>query len=107
MTALGARETLSARRRLAIVAILLALVGIVAYHHSEPSDMDGMVVGAVCMAVLGASTAALAVEALGLRLPRPPVSQFPGLLFLTRPAPVRGTPARAGPLFLRFSVLRR
>jgi hypothetical protein len=108
MTALRVREALSTpRRRLAILAVLLALVGLVAYHHSEPSDMDGMVVGAVCLAVLGGAAAALAVEVLRLRLPRPPVSQRPGLLFATRPAPVRGIPARAGPLYLRLAVLRR
>lgn len=108
MTALGIRESLSTpRRRLAILAVLLALVGIVAYHHSEPSDMDGMALGAVCLAVIGGATAALAVDVLRLRLPRPPVFHRPGLRFLGRPAPVRGIPARAGPLYLRFAVLRR
>ncbi len=108
MTVLRVREGLSTpRRRLAILAVLLALVGIVAYHHSEPSEMDGMALGAVCLAVLGGATAALAVEVLRVRLPRPPASQRPGLLFLTRPTPVRGIPARAGPLYLRLGVIRR
>ena len=58
MTVLRLRAELrSPRRRVALLVAVFVLGGAVAYHHVEPSGMDGMVAGAVCLAVIGGGTA--------------------------------------------------
>lgn len=111
MSPLALRRLLrSSRGRLALLITFLALCGAIAAHHGMPMDMHGMPGGAVCLAVLGLG-AIVAVAATIIRRARRPW-RAPWLLrgwrlaALRIPAP-RTIPARAGPLYLRFSVLRR
>lgn len=108
MTALRLGGALrSPRRRPVLLLAVVVLGGAVAYHHVEPSGMDGMVAGALCLAVIGGGTALLLAEV----LPR----WRPALRALSsaRPRPLswidatKASPARAGPLYLQLSVLRR
>lgn len=108
MTALRARTLVrSPRRRLLAFVVILALGGMLFYHHAEPSDMDGMVAGALCLAILGGGTALLLSEALPRWLPKLRAISIPRPRAASRPSSVRTVPARAGPLFLRLSVIRR
>ena len=97
----------SSRRRLVLALVLLGLGGAVAVHHAVPMDMHTMPGPSVCLAVLAAGPllAAAVVVARAAR-PRPP--RFPHFRTpATRPVACDwSTPARAGPLYLRLSVLR-
>lgn len=95
------------RYRFTVVVVLLVLGGAVAVHHGMP-QMHSMPAGAVCLAVLGAvvllGAAISAVRQGRLGLPRPlPRRALSSLI----PAPPLAIAARAGPLYLRFGVLRR
>ncbi len=86
---------------------VVALAGAVVAHHT-PIDMHGMagMTGTmICLAVIGAAT----LVAVGLNiLPRVcPRSPTAGVLRALWVPAARGTPARAGPLYLRLQVLRR
>ncbi|HEY0279116.1 MAG TPA: hypothetical protein VGC32_12690 [Solirubrobacterales bacterium] len=102
------REGLSGRRRrLWVVVAVLCLAGVLAYHHSVPSAMDGMSAGSVCLGVIGGGIALLA-PALGERLrslPGPPARR-PSRAPVRHLSP-RAAPSRAGPIYLRLAVLRR
>ncbi|MBS1895407.1 MAG: hypothetical protein JST59_29255 [Actinobacteria bacterium] len=106
---LGIRAALrSPRLRLATLLAVLALAGIVVCHHIEPSGMDdGMAAGMVCLAILGVGTALLAADSIPRWVPRP---ELPPLRAPRRETPsfdVSWIAARAGPSYLRLSVLRR
>lgn len=109
MSALRLRSALrGARLRLLLLLVVLSLGGVTAYHHGEPSGMEGMVSGVVCLAVLLGDGATLLLSAAlaRWRLHRPDSSpRIPRSVAWISPA--RGVPARAGPLYLRLSVLRR
>ena len=97
----------SRRRRLALLVVVLLLGSATAYHHFEPSGMDGMTGGVICLAVLGGGTALLLPEVLPPWRPRPSSLPVPRPRSITHVLPVRSVPARAGPLYLQLSVLRR
>jgi len=91
------------RRRVALVAIVVATAGLVALHHGMPMDTHEMPAAAMCLAVLGAGVAV----AMGVRAafaPRLALDWLAPVVWLSEP---RSVPARAGPLYLRLSVLRR
>ena len=95
------------RRRLAVLLMVLGLGGAVAVHHAMPMDMHAMAGHSVCLAVLAAGAllvaAAFAVRRVRPRPPRRTSVRIPA----SRPvACCWSTPARAGPLYLRLSVLR-
>jgi hypothetical protein len=87
--------------------VVLCLAGIVAYHHAQPAEMDGMGAGMLCLAVLGVGLTMLAAEWLKRRRrPAVPVRERRP----HEPARIVKTPtprARAGPIYLRLAVLRR
>jgi hypothetical protein len=94
-----------ARWRFAAVVAVLAIAGLVAAHHGMPMDMHEMPTAAVCLAVLGAGVAIAAT--IGVAFPAR--LAFPGDWAIPA-APrsrTRSVPARAGPLYLCLSVLRR
>lgn len=108
MTMIQLRAVLrTPRRRVLLLLAVLILGSAVFYHHAEPTDMDGMVGGALCLAVLGGGTALVISGASRRWLPE--LRALPPLRpkSLVRPLTLRSVPARAGPLFLRLSVLRR
>jgi hypothetical protein len=94
-----------ARFRLAAVVAVLALTGLVAAHHGMPMDMHAMPAAAMCLAVVGAGVAVAA--AIGVAFPVGPAPVADGLMPRAPGSPARGVPARAGPLYLRLTVLRR
>lgn len=106
MSAIHLRRLLrSTRRRLGLVMALLAIATLVALHHSAPMDTHAMPAAAVCLAVLGVGVAVAAAAALGFRARLAlPVNW---LTPASCPAGPRSVPARAGPLYLRLTVLRR
>ena len=86
---------------------VVALAGAVVAHHNpiDMHGMTGMTVTMICLAVLGAATlVAVALNILPRVRPRPPTAKILRSLWI--PA-AQGTPARAGPLYLRLQVLRR
>lgn len=93
--------------RIALTAAVVALSGAVVAHHT-PIDVHGMpdmTATMICLGVLGAATlVAVALNVLPRVRPRPPTV---GILRALWIPPTRGTPARAGPLYLRLQVLRR
>jgi peptidoglycan/LPS O-acetylase OafA/YrhL len=94
-----------ARWRFAAVVAVLAIAGLVAAHHGMPMDMHEMPTAAMCLAVLGAGVAIAA----GIGGASPARLVLPGdwvIPAAPRSRP-RSVPARAGPLYLRFVVLRR
>lgn len=108
MTMIRLRAVLrTPRRRLLLLLAVLILGGAVFYHHAEPTDMDGMVGGALCLAVLGVGTALLISDASRRWLPEWRALPLLRLQSTLWPSTLRSVPARAGPLFLRLSVLRR
>jgi hypothetical protein len=92
-----------ARFRLAAVVAVLALTGLVAAHHGMPMDMHAMP-AAMCLAVVGASVAVAAAIGVAFPVGLAPVAD--GLMPRAPGSPARGVPARAGPLYLRLTVLR-
>jgi hypothetical protein len=94
-----------ARFRLAAVVAVLALTGLVAAHHGMPMDTHAMPVAAVCLAVVGAGVAVTAAMGMGFPERLAPVADR--LMPHALSSPARGVPARAGPLYLHLSVLRR
>lgn len=108
MTALRLRAALRGpRRRLALLLAVLLLGGATAYHHVEPSGMDGMVSGAICLAVIGGGTALLVARVLPRWRPTSRAVPLRRRRSIAGFVPARGVPARAGPLYLQLSVLRR
>ncbi len=102
------RAMRGARRRSALMLILLGLGGAVVVHHAMPMDMHAMPGHSVCLAVLAAGALLLAAAAVVRRAarthpPRPVGFRVPRC----RPVARRWSiPARAGPRFLRLGVLR-
>jgi hypothetical protein len=93
------------RRRLALAVIVVTATSLVALHHGVPMDTREMPAAAMCLAVLGAGAAV--TKAVGSPYaPRvaPAVDWLLPFIWLTEP---RSVPARASPLYLRLSVLRR
>jgi hypothetical protein len=93
------------RRRIALAVVVVSATGLVALHHGMPVDMHEMPAAAMCLAVLGAG-AAVANTVAAAFAPRPALP-VDWLLPVARPSEPRSVPARAGPLHLRLSVLRR
>jgi hypothetical protein len=94
------------RRRIVVCLAVLVLLGAVAAHHALPSEMHGMPAAAICLAIIGGIAViapALAGRGQGHTRTSEPAGQLVSLLV---PEP-RSVPARAGPLFLSLSVLRR
>lgn len=107
MSLTGLRSQLRrTRRRVAVLAALLAMFAAVAVHHAMPDGAHmAMETGVVCLAVVGLAVVAVSAAIDFLARPRP--SWFvrlavSGDTLLGRP--VRGLPARAGPRTLQ--VLR-
>jgi hypothetical protein len=94
-----------ARFRLAAVEAVLALTGLMAAHHGMPTDMHAMRAAAVCVAVVGAGVAVAAAIGVGFPVGLAPVAER--LMPPAPSSPARGVPARASPLYLRLTVLRR
>jgi hypothetical protein len=98
------------RRRLAVIAALIALGSIVSMHHAGPT-MGGMDQGVgaemvVCLAVVTAVGAAVVAVAMGVLRWRPPRTNVAlGLIASSIPAAPPPWWARAGPVSLQ--VLRR
>lgn len=93
------------RRRLVLLLAILALGGLVASHHVEPKAMDGMA-GGICLAVLAGGAALLVSRIRPRWLPRLRPLRFRRPRRLPWISPPLSAPARAGPLYLRLSVLR-
>jgi hypothetical protein len=109
---LGAVSAVSIRRllrrarfRLATVVAVLALAGFVAAHHGMPMDMHAMPAAAMCLAIVGAGVALAAAIGMGFPVGLAPVAER--LMPPAPSSPARGVPARASPLYLRLTVLRR
>jgi hypothetical protein len=94
-----------ARFRLAAVVAVLALTGVVAAHHGMPMDMHAMPAAAVCVAVVGAGVAVAAAIGVGFPVRLAPLADR--VVPRAPSSPARGVPARASPLYLRLTVLRR
>jgi len=95
------------KRRVAVALAMIALLGAVSTHHAVPTHMDGMAAAAVCLAVTGLGvTVAVARGTLAWLPTSRPLDLLQPLTAIRVPAPL-AAPARAGPLFLRLSVLRR
>lgn len=108
MSATGLRTALrSPRRRPGPLALVLLLGWATAYHHVEPSDMDGMVGGVICLAVLGAGTAPLVDRVLPRWRPTSLAVPLLRLRAISWIKPARSAAARASPRYLQLSVLRR
>jgi hypothetical protein len=93
------------RRRVTLAVVLIATTGLVALHHAMPMTMHQMPAAAVCLAVLGtgAAVATAAGASFAPRLALP----MDWLVPVFWPAEPRSVPARAGPIYVRLTVLRR
>lgn len=101
----AARIARSSRYRLAVVAALLALLGLVVAHHNlMPEGASGMEMGAICLAVLGGGLGLTGRTGHLLPRPRPSGDLRPVAMVGSRPS--AAALPRAGPE-LRTTVLRR
>lgn len=92
---------------MALLLTVLVLGGVVAYHHVEPSGMDDMASGAVCLAVIGGGATLLVAALLPRWLPPWRALRLSKPRATTWIVPAQTGLARAGPLYLQLSVLRR